>query len=152
MYTVLFNYLNTISQNIAQVTSEKIELREETSALGSQISELQTEIQSRMAQSKPDLNAPPPGFHQPELSQLSAPFPRDTYTLPATEPAMEQQPPTVLVLPVRPDIQPSSPGKAKPVSNIRKPHARYPTAADSWPSQLLGESMSSSEEDCPNKL
>jgi hypothetical protein len=24
-------------------------------------------------------------------------------------------------------------------SNVRKPHARYPTAADSWPSQLLGE-------------
>ncbi|KAF3794168.1 Transcription factor [Nymphaea thermarum] len=54
----------------------------------------------------------------------------------------------LLVFPLHPDLQNSKnnsgrdsdkllPQPAKPPSNVRRPHARYPTPSDSWPSRLL---------------
>ncbi|KAJ6410804.1 hypothetical protein OIU84_007539 [Salix udensis] len=116
------------------VTVEKNELREETSVLENQIGKLQGELESRVAaQSIPVLNVPPPEFQQPPN------FPGDSFRLPALDAsaaAAMQRAPAVFVVPIRPDhVQ----GLPMTTSNVRKPHARYPTAADSWPSQLLGE-------------
>lgn len=115
------------------VTVEKNELREENSVLENQIGKLQGELESRVAaQSTPVLNVLPPEFQQPPH------FPGDSFRLPAVDAAAAalQQTPAVFVVPIRPDhVQ----GLPMATSNVRKPHARYPTAADSWPSQLLGE-------------
>ncbi|XP_031477768.1 protein IRON-RELATED TRANSCRIPTION FACTOR 3 isoform X2 [Nymphaea colorata] len=55
----------------------------------------------------------------------------------------------LVVFPLHPDLQNFSknnsgsdsdklqPQSAKPPSNVRRPHARYPTPSDSWPSRLL---------------
>lgn len=131
----------TLNSNcINQVTSEKNELREENSALENQVENLQSELEARVVQSKPDLNAPPPPeFQTPDLT---TPFPVDCLRLPAVESSL--QAPAFFVLPIPPDPQayPSpdvSHMTCKPNSNVSKPHARYPTRADSWPSNLLGE-------------
>ena len=44
------------------MTVEKNELREENSALEIEIEKLQSELEERIAQSKPNLNIPPPEF------------------------------------------------------------------------------------------
>ncbi|XP_031269019.1 transcription factor bHLH47-like [Pistacia vera] len=131
------------------VSVEKNELEEENSTLESQIEKLQSEIEARVAHSKPDLNVPPPE------SQASH-FPGDSYGLSAVEPAL-QQASAVYVVPIRPELQAySTPDSAqlstKPASNVSKPHARYPTSADSWPSQLLGESICSSGNKAPSDV
>ncbi|PON93629.1 Myc-type, basic helix-loop-helix (bHLH) domain containing protein [Trema orientale] len=102
------------------VTVEKNELKEENSTLETQIGRLQSELEARVLHSKPDLNAPPP----------------ECLAMPADEPSLGQ-PHTVIVVPLIPDASqlPSNP----PTSNVSKPHARYPTSADSWTSQLLRE-------------
>ncbi|KAK4779040.1 hypothetical protein SAY86_006568 [Trapa natans] len=105
------------------VTIEKNELREENSALEAQIEKLQGELRARALLNKPDLNGPPPPeYHQqPEYPSMEHPM---------------QQPPAVLIVPIHPEIQPSYSMQPPQVS---KPHARYPTPADSWPSHLLKE-------------
>lgn len=142
-----------VAWHVEQVSAEKNELKEENSALESQVEKLQSEIQARVAHSKPDLNVPPPEFHQPELASH---FPGDSYGLSAVDPAL-QQASAVLVVPIHSDLQTySTPDSAhhptKPGTNVSKPHARYPTSADSWPSQLLGESICSSGNNAPNSM
>ena len=44
------------------MTVEKNELREENFALEIETEKLQSELEERIAQSKPDLNIPPPEF------------------------------------------------------------------------------------------
>lgn len=129
---------------IGQVTMEKNELKEENSSLETQIEKLQGEIQARIAQSKPDLNAPPQlELESPEQTTFSG----QSFQLPTVDPTL-QQGPTVLVVPFRPDLQAAYPAPTEITPNpplvISKPHARYPTPADSWPSQLLGEQPTSS--------
>lgn len=119
---------------LEQVTVEKNELREENSTLGTQIGKLQSEIEARVVQSKPDLNAPPP----------------DCLTMPAPEPTLGQAH-TVLVLPFHSDLQayPLSDAAqvtSNPTSNVSKPHARYPTLGDSWPAQLLRQQPEAEED------
>lgn len=92
---------------------------------------MQSELEKRVALSKPDLNVPPPEFHHPRLTPH---FPGESLGLPAAE-ATLQQAPAVFVVPLHPDLQ----AYPRTTSNVSKPHARYPTPADSWPSQLLGE-------------
>ncbi|KAM1238346.1 hypothetical protein ACFX2I_039076 [Malus domestica] len=122
------------------MTLEKNELRDDNSALETQIEKLQSEIQERVAQSKPDLNAPPCTELRPEVASH---FTGNCIGFPTQEPGL-QQPPAVFVMPVGPDLQ----GYPQPdvahltsntTSHVSKPHARYPTSVDSWPSQLLGE-------------
>lgn len=131
---------------IGQVTMEKNELKEENGSLETQIEKLQGEIQARVAQSKPDLNVPPQlELETPEQRS----FPGQSLQLPTIEPTL-QQGPAVLVVPFRPDLQAAFPAPnvaeltPKPTSVISKPHPRYPTPADSWPLQLLGEQPTSS--------
>ncbi|XWS48038.1 hypothetical protein CRYUN_Cryun13aG0037800 [Craigia yunnanensis] len=143
----LFGQIESLKKENASLLSEshyviieKNELKEENSTLETQIQKLQSELETRVAQSKPDLYEPPPDFQQTELSSN---FHGDHRGLPAGEPAM-QQASALLVVPIRPDIQaypvPDSTQPAvKPNSIVSKPHARYPTPADSWPSQLLGK-------------
>ena len=127
---------------------EKNELKEENSALETQIGKLQGEIEARVAQSKPDLNVPPPLELQPPEQTTNFPV-GDGLQLPAIDPTL-QQPPAVIVFPFSPQLQDAFSGHntgeltLKPSSNITKPHARYPTAADSWPSLLLGDQPASS--------
>ncbi|GLU12354.1 hypothetical protein SLE2022_290390 [Rubroshorea leprosula] len=114
------------------VAVEKNELKEENSVLETQIAKLKNEIEARVAGSKPDLNAPPPDCQQLELTSQ---FNGDCLGL--------QQGPTVLVVPIHPDVQaypmPDTALVANNNSLVSKPHARYPTPADSWPSELLRE-------------
>ncbi|CAN6484629.1 unnamed protein product [Victoria cruziana] len=65
----------------------------------------------------------------------------------------------LVVFPLHPDLQNISknnivsdsvklqPQPAKPPSNVRRPHARYPTPSDSWPSRLLRYPRPHSEEE-----
>ncbi|CAJ1944071.1 unnamed protein product [Sphenostylis stenocarpa] len=122
------------------VTMEKNELKEENCSLETQIEKLQGEINARVAQSKPDLNVHP----HLELAPLEQPnFPGQSLQLHTMEPNL-QQGSAVLLVPFPPDLQASFPASnvtevaPNSTSVISKPHARYPTAADSWPSQLLG--------------
>ncbi|TKY55103.1 Transcription factor bHLH47 [Spatholobus suberectus] len=126
------------------VTMEKNELKEENCSLETQIEKLQGEIQARVAQSKPDLNVPP---HLEPLEQTN--IPGQSLQLHTIEPNL-QQGSAVLVVPFRPDLQASFPAPnvtevtPKSTSVVSKPHARYPTPADSWPSQLLEKQPTSS--------
>lgn len=130
------------------MSTEKNELREENSALEIQIEKMQSELEARVAQSKPDLNISPPEFQQPELAPH---FPGDSHRLRAVEPSL-QQAPAVFVLPIGPDPQAyplpdvSQLTSNKPNSNVSKPHARYPTPADSWPSELLRQQATATKE------
>ncbi|XP_022972931.1 transcription factor bHLH47-like [Cucurbita maxima] len=113
------------------VDIEKNELREETSALASQIEKLQSELQSRAVHSKPDLNTTRPQAH----------FSQECLGLPVMEPTM-QQTHAVIIVPMRPDLPsyPAADATQAPTmatSHVSKPHARYPTQADSWPAGLL---------------
>ncbi|XP_058774592.1 transcription factor bHLH47-like [Vicia villosa] len=119
----------------------KNELKKENISLETQIEKLQGEIRARIAHSKHDLNAPP----QLELElPKQTKFARYGLQMPTVEPSL-QQGPTVLVVPFRPDLQATFPAPnvtdlmSNPTPVISKPHARYPTPADSWPLQLLGE-------------
>ncbi|XP_022736091.1 transcription factor bHLH47-like [Durio zibethinus] len=143
----LFSQIESLKKENASLLSEShyvnvetAELKEENSTLETQIQKLQSEIGTREVQSKPDLNEPPPDFQQTELSTH---FHGDHPGLPAVEPCL-QQASALLVVPIRPEIQAypvpdSTQSATKPNSIVSKPHARYPTLADSWPSQLLGE-------------
>ena len=113
------------------MTVEKNELREENSALEIETEKLQSELEERIAQSKPDLNIPPLEFQQPELMTY---FPGDYVRLPAVEPS-SQQVSAVFVLPIRPEALPDVTHLTfNPNSNVSKPHARYPIPMDSSPS------------------
>ncbi|KGN63662.1 transcription factor bHLH47 isoform X1 [Cucumis sativus] len=122
------------------VDIEKTELREETSALASQIEKLQSELQSRAVHSKPDLNVTPPSEF-PQQGTTVQHFSGECLGLPVMEPTL-QQTHAVFIVPVRPDL-PSYPATdathapIMPTSHVSKPHARYPTPADSWPAGLL---------------
>ncbi|PRQ16143.1 putative transcription factor bHLH family [Rosa chinensis] len=121
------------------MTVEKNELREDTSALETQIERLQSELQERVRQSKPDLNVPPVEVRQ----EVASHFPGNCVGFPAQESGL-QQAPAVFVMPLHPDLQTYPPADSahltsKINSNVSKPHPRYPTSVDSWPFQLLSE-------------
>ncbi|XP_043706264.1 transcription factor bHLH47-like [Telopea speciosissima] len=113
------------------VTIEKNELRDENSVLEAEIEKLQTELQDR-AQVKPTWDAVPAQLQHNNIeSQLS-------------EDPRLQQPPVVgpvFVFPLHESQGCPEPETAnapsKPPSNVSRPHARYPTPSDSWPSRLL---------------
>ncbi|XP_015578579.1 transcription factor bHLH47 isoform X2 [Ricinus communis] len=115
------------------VTVEKNELREENLALETQIESLQGELEAKAVQSKPDLNMPPPELHHPELAPH---FTGESLGLPVAD-GIPQQAPAVFVVPLHPSLQ----AYPRTTTNVSKPHARYATPADSWPSQLLEEQL-----------
>ncbi|KAH9619574.1 hypothetical protein KSS87_023539 [Heliosperma pusillum] len=112
------------------VTVEKNELKDENFALEVQIKSMQSELEEKLALSKPDLNVTVPECW-PNL-------PRPPITDPST-----QQPPILgplYVIPINSEFEtfgkPVSPNKVVPV---RKPRPRYPTPEDSWPLHLLSK-------------
>lgn len=121
------------------MTAEKNELKDENSALESQIKNMRSELEEKLGQSKPDLNVTPPESWQAEMASqfIESHLPQ----LPAIDPST-QQPPIVgplYVIPIGPDLQTCQKvdtGSNPPVA-VSKPHARYPTPADSWPLHLL---------------
>ncbi|KAK2973529.1 hypothetical protein RJ640_010584, partial [Escallonia rubra] len=132
------------------VTIEKNEIQDENSALQAQIEELQCLLKEGKAQSKLDLNETPTESQGPELPSY---YSENSFRLPAMQPQMQQAPSVspVFVIPICSDSQVyTDPDTAKlatkPVSNVSKPHARYPTPADSWPSQLLEKRPEAGEE------
>lgn len=124
------------------VTSENNELQVENSAMRDQIVKLQKELKEKMSQLNLDLNIAPPEPRRLDLMPLTA---EDQITFPVGEPIL-QQPPAgtpVYVIPVCPDFQihqqPNHTAQlaCHPVGNVSKPHARYPSPGDSWPSRIL---------------
>lgn len=120
---------------------EKNELQDENSALEAQIRKLRTELKSRVSELQLDLNTVPPEYQ----IQGSASHSSDgLLVLPPTQPG---QPQAQIVNPLRlatfcPNIQayPEVGNEGitpRHISIVSKPHARYPTAADRWPSQVL---------------
>ncbi|KAL6997342.1 hypothetical protein U1Q18_007468 [Sarracenia purpurea var. burkii] len=111
------------------VTIENNEIHDENSALEAQIEKLRTEIKETAVLSKPDLNVPPPDEStshfsvEPLLQQGSCINP--VYVIPVCSAYLEQDNTQLAPKPM--------------ISNVSKPHARYPTASDSWPSKLLGK-------------
>uniref|UniRef100_A0A1J3FSK6 Transcription factor bHLH47 n=1 Tax=Noccaea caerulescens TaxID=107243 RepID=A0A1J3FSK6_NOCCA len=146
------------------VTTEKNELKEETSVLETEISKLQNEIEARANQSKPDLNtSPAPEYHHhhqhyqqhQELASQFSGLP--IFQAPGFQQSAAATPggATVVVLPIQSDLhtQDISTGRVEQTqaplmynsSNVSKPCPRYASAADSWPSRLLGERLRASE-------
>ncbi|CDY53423.1 BnaC01g42730D [Brassica napus] len=115
------------------LTTEKNELKEETSVLETEISRLHSEIEARCSGL--------PIFQGAGFQQSSA-----------TPPGA-----TVIVLPMHPDLQTQdtsdltghlqtqAPTVMYNSSSVSKPCPRYASAADSWPSRLLGERLRVSE-------
>ncbi|KAK9748039.1 hypothetical protein RND81_02G031100 [Saponaria officinalis] len=117
---------DTLLSESHYVTVEKNELKDENSALEIQIKSMQRELEEKLTQYKPDLNVTLPECWQPETGHLS------------------QQPPMLgplYVVPINPDFDAFQ--KADTATNppvpVSKPNPRYPTAADSWPLQLLSK-------------
>ncbi|XP_057951708.1 transcription factor bHLH47-like [Malania oleifera] len=133
----------TLLSESQYVTMEKNELRDENSALGSQIEKLRSEMEVSVAQPKPDLNVAPE-FHNPETTPHLV---EDCIGLPTLEPSLQQAPVVGPVYVIQAYGEPDTVHLAsKPMSNVSKPHARYPTPTDSWPSQLLGKQPQAREE------
>ncbi|KAF8408083.1 hypothetical protein HHK36_007224 [Tetracentron sinense] len=128
------------------VTNEKNELRDENSVLEAQIEKLQTELEEK-ALSKPTWDG------APTQSQLL----EDCLTLPVVETALQPTPGVgpVFVIPVHHDLQAypnpdTSQATSKLRSNVSRPHARYPTPSDLWPSQILTKKPKTTQENLPN--
>ncbi|PSS07898.1 Transcription factor bHLH47 like [Actinidia chinensis var. chinensis] len=119
----------TLLSESQYLTIEKNELQDENTALEAQIGKLRIEIDERVVHSKPDLNVPPqeePTSHflvEPVLQQ--APYVNPVYVIPVRSD-----------LPAYPEHETTQLAR-RPTSNVSKPHARYPNASDSWPTQLL---------------
>lgn len=128
------------------VTVEKNELIEDTSALKAQVGVLQSQIEERV-QSRPIWNLDPSqlqhsdnSMSQPAEDRLMLPLIDHTSAAPFVAP--------LFVIPLHQDLQAypehdNTPDlMSKLPSNVSKPHARYPSPSDSWPSQILPRPIS----------
>ncbi|KAI4342571.1 hypothetical protein MLD38_027184 [Melastoma candidum] len=114
----------TLLSESQYVTVEKNELKAENSVMEEQIEKLRNELKARIAESTPDLNELPPDIPQPELVP----------SVPVAEPPL-QQAHALFIIPLQPEV----PSFNVPPAQIGKPHPRYPTPEDGWPSQLLSK-------------
>ncbi|XP_068643368.1 protein IRON-RELATED TRANSCRIPTION FACTOR 3-like [Aristolochia californica] len=129
------------------VTVEKNELKDENSTLEAEIMKLRNDLSEGM-QSQPIWpNGTDAATSQPHLDNSASSLSENLEQPPppATNPCLE--PPSVVgpvfVIPLPQNLQANSDPKTmqepfKPPSQVKRPHARYPTPSDSWPSQLLG--------------
>lgn len=137
----LFNLIYAPCKSIGQVDTEKKELQDENASLEAQIRELQNELQERAGEAELDLNAAPPECQHHELIP---PYVDEFSRLPSMELTMKQtqnlKPVYIIPLCSDPSVF-QQPGNAEiasiPATTVSKPQARYPTPADTWPSQLL---------------
>ncbi|GAB2251689.1 hypothetical protein Droror1_Dr00004536 [Drosera rotundifolia] len=125
------------------LTAERNELEDEKSVLEAQIKGIQTEIDERISQSRPDLNQIPPECWEPEPTSDFAGVP--PLFQPVDIDPTFQQPPflgQVYIIPAAPDLQAYSELElvtANPPSKVSKPLARHPTSDDPWTMQLLSK-------------
>ncbi|XP_068637940.1 protein IRON-RELATED TRANSCRIPTION FACTOR 3-like [Aristolochia californica] len=129
------------------VSVEKNELKDENSALEAEIVKLRNELRERM-QSQPIWpNGTDAATNQPHLDNSASSLsenlerPQPPVIDPSLEPPSVVRP--VFVIPLPQNLQAYSDPKTmqepfKPPPRVKRPHARYPTPSDSWPSQLLG--------------
>ncbi|CAI9754611.1 unnamed protein product [Fraxinus pennsylvanica] len=119
------------------ITMEKKELQDENSALEAQIGNLQSELKARVSESQLDLNMVPPECN---LQEVASDTSNDHPRFPSIQPG-QQQVQTVnplYLVPICSNMQAYvEPSTTQLASKPSKPHARYPTPADTWPSQLL---------------
>lgn len=130
------------------MTVEKNELKDETVVLGGEIEKLQNELQQRMRSEAGWCNGLGPV--QSQHANLVSSFPEDRLS----DDNASQPPPVVgpvFVLPFHPEVQAyQEPDTvkalpSKPTSHVRRPQPRYPTPADTWPSQLLAHTGETQE-------
>lgn len=125
------------------VTGEKNELKDENIVLGAEITKLQNEVQER-SRSGPVWSNAVGSVHLQHANRESS-SPEGQFSMPLVEPTSKAPPVVgpVIVIPLQPEIQPYQKHNAsvevsmKPPSQVSRPHARYPTSSDSWPSQIL---------------
>ncbi|KAL7190500.1 hypothetical protein ACSBR2_022724 [Camellia fascicularis] len=123
------------------VSTETNELREENSTLQAQVEELNSEVQERIhSNSAWELH------HSRSHPDTASQFKEGQLIIPVIDHA--SQPATVLgplYVPLHHhDLQvyhnsDTLESVSKLPSNISKPHARYPSSSDSWPSQILSK-------------
>lgn len=120
---------------------EKNELREDNLALEDQIKKLQSELEVRN-QLKPAWSSYPSQLDDnstiPQLQEDHLVFPVTDQT---SQPAPVMHP---VFVPLHQDLQAFPPPNAA-ASNISRPHARYPSPSDSWPSQILSSQLKTHE-------
>lgn len=126
----------TLLSESQYVTVEKDELKEENSALESQIGNLQTEIARFDSQSLWRLDT----SQTQSLTGTIQPL-EDHLMLPVVDPATQAVGP-VFVMPLQNDPQLySNPDVSENVCklppNVSRPHARYPSPSDTWTSNIL---------------
>jgi len=127
------------------MTTEKDELKDENSVLDAQIKKMRSELDEKVAQSKPDLNLTPLEYWQTEISSHF--MEGHLAQLPTADPASMPQPPILgplYVIPVGPGLQAFQKGDTAsdpplPPVAVSKPHPRYPKPTDSWPVHLLSK-------------
>ncbi|KAL9272657.1 Transcription factor bHLH47-like protein [Drosera capensis] len=125
------------------LTAEKNELEDEKSILEAQIKGIQTEIDVRISQSRPDLNQIPPECWVLEPTSDFAGVP--PLFQPVDIDPTFQQPPflgPVYIIPAGPDLQAYSEPElvtVNPSLKVSKPLARHPTSDDPWTLQLLSK-------------
>ncbi|XP_058083855.1 transcription factor BHLH062 isoform X2 [Magnolia sinica] len=137
------------------VNVEKNELRDENAVLGTEIEKLQNQLRERMqsvhAWSNPTDAAPI------QLQHCNSTLPstlENQLPLPVVDPVLQPPPvmgPPVFVIPLSHEVQAYPEAEIvqvshKPPSHVRRPHARYPTPSDSWPSQLLVKQPGTAQE------
>ncbi|KAF6154651.1 hypothetical protein GIB67_000535 [Kingdonia uniflora] len=105
------------------VTAEKNELKDENSVLEGEIEKLQTQLQER---------SPLDPINPVAVIEQRNPVVAPVFVIPLHDFQSYPDPETI-------QVQSTIP------SNISRPHARYPTPSDSWPSQLLANQSTTGE-------
>lgn len=125
------------------VSMEKNELREDNSALEAQIKKLQSELEERI-RSIPAWNSDP---SQLDHNSTAPQLPEDHLMFPVTDHASQTAPVVgpVFVVPLHQDLQ-TFPQPNAAASNVSRPHARYPSPSDCWPSQILDSQLKTPEQ------
>lgn len=140
----------TLLSESQYVAVEKNELEDENSALQIQIRDLKSTLKERMLQQNLDLNVTPADTQEPQVTSY---FPEGCLKFPVADPSLRQAPilNPVFVIPVcsdpkvHPDPEPAMLA-TKPISNVSRPHPRYPTPSDSWPFQILEQQSEAGKE------
>ncbi|CAK9162897.1 unnamed protein product [Ilex paraguariensis] len=141
----------TLSSESRYITVEKKELKEENSALQVQIEKLRSEIEERVRCQLP-WNLDP---SQLRSNTIARPQLEDHLVLPIMDHASQPAPVVapVFVMPLPQDLQTqhepdSLEAASKLPASVTRPHARYPSPSDSWPSHILAKQSKATHHTC----
>ncbi|KAK9119307.1 hypothetical protein Scep_017400 [Stephania cephalantha] len=121
------------------ISVERNELQDETAILEAEIEKLQTKLHGRT----PSDTAWNASSAESQQASATSSLQDDNTAMPVADPTLQTAPVVapVYVVPFHHDFKPYSDSETahapKMPSNVSRPHARYPTPSDSWPSQLL---------------